>query len=182
MSHREFTFEQISETFSYEPETGELFRRLPNGKMQQLRVDKEAWSVTKNRDEHVAARTKFRGYGTQSTHIMFMLMERRWPLPRHVIDHKNGDVFDCRWSNLREATYSQSNMNKESRGRWVGDDDLERGVYQRGNTYRVRIKANGVLKNFGTYSTKAEANAVARKAYAELHGEFGFEASRKAAE
>jgi hypothetical protein len=31
MSYRKFTFEQIAATFTYEPDTGELFRRLREG-------------------------------------------------------------------------------------------------------------------------------------------------------
>jgi hypothetical protein len=177
MSHREFTFEQIAESFTYEPETGQLWRRLADG-MREVRVAGERWSSKGDRDVLEATRITFHGYKITSTHIIFMLMKRRWPLPKHVIDQRNGDVFDCRWGNLREVTHSQSMMNTESTGRWVGDDDLERGVCQESSKYRVRIRVNGVKRHFGTFATKAEANAVARKAYAEHHGEYGFEASR----
>jgi hypothetical protein len=60
-----------------------------------------------------------------STHLMWMLMKRRWPREGYVIDYRNGEVCDCRWSNLREANHFQSSANSESVGwgRWVSDDE-----------------------------------------------------------
>jgi hypothetical protein len=114
--HRElFGHEDIARTFSYEPENGKLFRRLPDGTIRQMRV---AIERPDSRSD-VAITIDFRGYRIRSTHIIFMLVEKRWPRERHVMDHRDGDVFNCRWSNLREATRSQNNMNREASGRWA---------------------------------------------------------------
>lgn len=99
MSYRELTFEQITEMFIYDPVSGEFWRRLSqSGKFRRVVVA---------RDENDRLRVcgiGFRGHMIQSTHIIWMLVERRWPLPGHVIDHRDGDPFNCEWSNLKEAT------------------------------------------------------------------------------
>jgi hypothetical protein len=45
------------------------------------------------------------------THIMFMLIMKRWPKEDYHIDHRDGDISNCEWSNLREVTPSQRNYN-----------------------------------------------------------------------
>jgi hypothetical protein len=170
-----FGYEDIAAAFEYDPETGKLFRRQPDGMMQQLTVARER----PDRRSDNTAQVSFRCYLIRCTHIMWMLMEHRWPREGHVIDHRDGDVFNNRWTNLREATRSQSAMNREPQGRWAGDNDLERGVVQHGNRYFVQIRVSGKRRYFGTFATKEEANEVARKAIAEHQGEFSYEASRK---
>ena len=173
--HTEFTFEEISAAFIYEPSSGKLFRRLPNGKIQELAVTVERQNVGR----FVSSQVGFKWYRLTITHIMFMLMMKRWPRLDHVIDHRDHDVFNCRWSNLREATPSQNAYNSVSIGRWV-EDGLERGVIKQGeNEYTVQVRANGVRRYFGTYKTAVEANAVARKAIRELQGEYSYEASQR---
>src|SRR5271165_458994 len=145
--YRQFTFEQIAATFEYDPETGKLWRKLPDGTLCQLRVARET------HDKFQTTGIHFRGHHIQASHLMWMLTEHRWPKPNHVIDHRNGDVFDCRRRNLREANHSQSSANRESVGwgRYASDEDLERGVYHhRGQgRYHVLIRVNGEAIDFG---------------------------------
>jgi hypothetical protein len=169
MSYRDFTFEQITATFAYEPSTGKLMRRLRNSELRELKVTKGP----------AVNQIGFAGYYIPATRIMFMLMTKRWPKPGYLMDHRNGDVFDCRWSNLREVTPSQSLWNRDmSRRKWVGGDGLERGVSLDRGKYRVRIGINGEQKGFGRYDTKEEANEIARKVIREVQGEFSYDASR----
>jgi hypothetical protein len=176
MSYRKFTFEQISARFIYESSTGKLYRRLRSGRVREIVLVKEDEDIFK------ASRVGFSGYFITCTDLIWMLMKKRWPKPGYVIDHRNGDVSDCRWSNLRELTPRQSSWNTDTSAlRWVGiKDGLERGVRlnDRGR-YRVSISVNGELRNFGTFDTKEEANEVARKVISEVQGEFSFAASRR---
>jgi HNH endonuclease len=101
MSYRKFTYEDIAETFTYDPETGELWRRLASGQVSQLDMVRESGDQAERLN---ANNIWFRAYRIPVTYICFMLMTRRWPMPGFVIDHRNGNVADCRWSNLREGT------------------------------------------------------------------------------
>jgi hypothetical protein len=174
-NHRKFTYEQIAATFVYDPEEGQLSRRLIRGRVRELTMARE------DRDGFTApAQVGFRGYLITCTHIAFMLMRHRWPSPDHVIDHRDGNQLNCRWANLREATPSQSMMNREYLGRPGQDDSegLERGVRRVGNRYEVRQFVEGKQVRLGSFATKDEANAVARKARAELQRKWSIEASR----
>jgi hypothetical protein len=175
-TYRDFTFEQISKAYIYEPTTGKLFRRHRGGKIKEINPVREQ----KGGDCLAANQAKFGGYETTVPHIIWMLMTRRWIKSGHMVDHKNGDVSDNRWVNLREVTPSQNSRNKVVQGRWVNaDEGMERGVYKNGRSYRVIIKVNGAMRYFGTYPTVKEANKVAGRVIRQLHGEFGYEASRK---
>jgi hypothetical protein len=178
MSHRNFTYEQIAAEFSYLSHTGQLFRRLADGGLRELKMVRER--TGDRAGSFTTAQAEFRGHNIRATHIAFLLMRRRWPLLGMIIDHRNGNVFNCRWTNLREGTKRQNQFNKEELPRPSLRDTsgLERGVYQEGNRYVVQLRVEGRSVYFGIYPTKEEANAVATAKRAELHGEWSFEASR----
>jgi HNH endonuclease len=44
------------------------------------------------------------------THVLFMWVMGRWPLPRHTVIHLDGDVTNTKWSNLREVLEDPSNV------------------------------------------------------------------------
>jgi hypothetical protein len=168
-TYRELSFERISRRFIYEPLSGQLIRRFSNGKIRELTVARER--IGEGRC--VVADVVFRGCLIKATHIIFMLMTERWPKPDCQIDHCDGDVFNCRWDNLRETAAAQS---KASPGRQINaDEGLEKGVYWREGKYQVLIRANGGFQSFGYYQHKEEANAVAREA---IKDEFSYAASR----
>lgn len=72
------------------------------------------------------------------------------------VDHVNGDGLDNRRANLRMATRSQNNANRESTGGSGG----YRGVYRERGRYRARIWVNGQSVGLGRY-TDAESAAHA---------------------
>ena len=83
--------------FEYDPATGELRR---SGKL---------CSQTQNKDGYL--RVMYNRKAKYQHQLAFFLMEGRWA---SEIDHINGDGSDNRWSNLREVTRSQNNMNKSN--------------------------------------------------------------------
>jgi hypothetical protein len=86
------------------------------------------------------------------------------------VDHINGIRSDNRPENLRLATRSDNQRNRQfmnSRNKTGA-----RGVYLNGSKFRVTITYNGMPKHIGLFASKQEAESAAIKARAELFGEF----------
>lgn len=176
--YRQLTYEQISAAFWYNPATGELWRRLPDMARKLRMVMKQGG----NHGGFQAGKATFRGYQIKVTHIVFLLMTKRWPKPGHFVDHRDGDVSHNQWANLREVTPQQSSMNMRARPRIKPENTgLERGVYPSGKGYQVALSVDGRIVCFGSFANKEKANAVARRIRAVLHGEWSYEASRRGA-
>jgi hypothetical protein len=119
MTRRQFDHATVSKQFTYDPATGILLR---NGREVTLAW----WRARDHRWE--AASVRFLGHRITVTHVIWMLMRHRWPVPGKVIDHINGDVFNCRWHNLREITQAESLRNREPWARpSATEDDLASG-------------------------------------------------------
>jgi len=69
--------------------------------------------------------------------------------PDNSIDHKNKDKKDNRIANLREATQSENEQNKNSKGCY-----FEKAR----NKWRAQIYLNGKKKEIGSYDTYEEAH------------------------
>lgn len=165
MTHRQFTFEQISTTFSYNAEEGKLWRRLVSGKLRECNLVCEV----EGRSWLRAAQIGFKGYLIISSHIIFMLKTKRWPYEGMVIDHRDGYPGNARWNNLREATALQNNANRLSNGRWADNEEgLEMCVRPKGVMYHVRVGQTFI----GSYALKSDANKAAIEARGRIFGEF----------
>jgi hypothetical protein len=105
-TYRDFEWELIAQWFTYDPETGQLFRREEDRTVRELTT----WREDQERGALGPTSIMFGGYQIQATHVMFMLMERRWPRPNMTVDHKDGVIWNMKWSNLREATGSQNKV------------------------------------------------------------------------
>lgn len=80
---------------------------------------------------------------------------------RVIVDHINHDVLDCRRSNLRVVSPTQSNLNRR-----VAARELPLGVYRAksGKRYVAKIKRYRKSRNLGTYDTPEEAAAAVEAA------------------
>jgi hypothetical protein len=67
--------------------------------------------------------------------LIFMLMMERWPKPDYQIDHRDGDVFNCRWDNLREVAAAQNNASPGSR------NNANEGLEKECTVRRVSIRS-----------------------------------------
>jgi HNH endonuclease/AP2 domain len=93
----------------------------------------------------------------------------RWCKP--TIDHRDGNVNNNRWKNLRRATYSQNNANRRRprhnrsgyKGVWRCRDSRK---------WRAKISMNGRVINLGRFATPKEAHEVYLKAARKLFGKF----------
>ena len=93
------------------------------------------------------------------------------PIPEEMmIDHKCFNRACVDVEHLRLATLQQNNSNLA--GANVKSSTGVRGVYPRGNRFRVRIQSHGVLRWYGTFDSIEEASRVATRERARLFGEF----------
>lgn len=142
--------------FAYNPETGRLYKCL------------SVTNYARTIDKENMACYAVEGIRKPATHIIFKIMTGRWPKAGLVIDHRNRNRRDNRWVNLREATLSQNMYNRQPQGKSTTDEILEIGVYKHGNRYFVKIGDT----TYGRFSSREEANRIARVKRRELHGEF----------
>lgn len=75
---------------------------------------------------------------------------------RVIVDHINRNRFDCRRSNLRLVTPTESNLN-----RVVASRDLPVGVYRtRTGKFEARVKRNRITHHLGAFETPERASAA----------------------
>lgn len=89
-------------------------------------------------------------------------------LPKAAIDHKNGDRSDNRFSNLREATWSQNNQNRAipltNKSGFIGVC-----WHKVSEKWVAQFSVGGVRKHLGTFDTAEAAYAVYLAAKAQHH-------------
>lgn len=156
------TQDQVRKLFNYNPETGELIRRVQTASRAKV-GDVVGCANTKGylmvrvngklRLNHKVAFLHFHGY-----------------LPKYI-DHINGVKNDNRIKNLRSCTLSQNNRNATKRkDNTSGFKNVSWN--KRVNKYRVQIKVNRKNKYIGHFTDINEANQAAIAARLKYHGEF----------
>lgn len=85
-----------------------------------------------------------------------------------LVDHENGDRWDCRKENLRVATFSQNAANRPT----TALDRAWKGIYAHGNRWKARIKLEGQNVYLGSFQTPQEAAYAYDAAAKRLFGEF----------
>lgn len=105
----------------------------------------------------------------QAHRFIWFWMTGEWP--KSCIDHVNCVKTDNRWSNLREATYTQNHYNRPvRRDSRTGAKGI--GFIAHANMYRAKLKANGRIVQLGYFKTLDEAKQAYAEAVAIHHGEF----------
>lgn len=145
-----FDKEFFDNLFFYDEEDGELYRR-DNGKLAGSRSHGRYVRVNVGNDQRRYAH-----------HIIWCMLYNEWI--EHGVDHRDGDGFNNRKSNLRNATQSQNIAN----GTW----GRLRGVEKHGAKYRARIVVNQQRIELGSYETEDEAIAAYQVAADKYFGEF----------
>lgn len=85
-----------------------------------------------------------------------------------VVDHENGDRWDCRKENLRVATLSQNAANRPT----TAQGRAWKGIFPHGNCWKARIKVEGQNVYLGSFQRPEEAAYAYDIAAKRLFGEF----------
>lgn len=95
------------------------------------------------------------------------------PAGKNVVDHINGDKFDCRICNLREVDRSTNNFNQPPRRHNTsGKTGVYRGEYGDGSEYwYARIYKHKVVYNLGRFKKYEDAVSAREAAEFELYGD-----------
>lgn len=125
-------------------------------------VLKQNWYAS-NQNGKFYARTRDGGRSPIYLHRLLL------GFPNGVVDHVSGDTMDNRRCNLRVGTQHQNTMNRGPYRR----RDLPKGVYrQKNGRFEVKIAANGVSFNLGTFDTVREAVDAYNAKAERIHGEY----------
>jgi hypothetical protein len=101
--------------------------------------------------------------------LAWLYMTGEWP--ENVVDHRDHDGLNNRWTNLRAADRPQNAANAGAlRSNKLG----LRGVclHKPSGRYRATIRANGKQRHLGHFKTAEEARAAYIAAAIEIYGEF----------
>jgi hypothetical protein len=159
----ELTQERLRELLDYDPETGNFHWRVRKkrghraGDIAGCRVRSDCWCI--NID----------GRFYRAHQLAWLHTKGEWGRP--IIDHRDGNPLNNRWSNLRLSSYSE---NAANRGRLRSNTSGFKGVVfdrRRGN-WRGAITKLGKRHHIGTYATAEEAHAAYVAKARELYGEF----------
>ena len=146
---------QLRELLHYDPDTGEFhwWKRVGN----EIRLGERAG--------YLEIRIDSRAY--QAHQLAWRYMTGRWCRP--LIDHRDGDATNNRWTNLRRATSSQNTANSR---RPRNNTSGYKGVSLLRGRWRALIWNNGLLIYLGTFATPEAAHAAYVAAARKLFGEF----------
>lgn len=168
----------LRECFDYDPETGVLrWRERPASHFTSPEATNQinshfagtvaGWSDKKTKRALVKL-TDASGWAI--SRIIWKMMTGNEP-PK-VIDHKDRDASNNRWTNLRLASQAENCRNQ--RGRRPG----KKGANQtKQGRWIARITVNWETIYLGTFETEDGAHAAYVAASIRLHGEFGCQES-----
>ena len=164
------TAEYVRERLEYDPETG-VFRWKARPGTDRITV---AWNA--RYAGTVAGSLDADGYRSidlDKRHFRAARLAWAWmtgEFPPALVDHRNLDPADDRWSNLRPATHGQNMANTRARA-----PSGLKGAYSyprlRGK-WVAMIGAGKQRRHLGTFATAEEAHAAYRAAAAERYGDF----------
>lgn len=149
----------IRDWLIYEPATGRFYWRVAKGCKRKGSPAGSIW------DGYWIIRIHSRNY--RACRLAFLYMKGRWP--KALVDHKNGNTFDDRWRNLREASFSQNVANSR---RMTDNRSGYKGVTLQRDKFRARIVVFGVEKHLGIFDRPELAHAAYVKAARKHFGEF----------
>lgn len=176
----ELTLERVRALLDYDPETGVFRWKDRFGKSRT--VEQAGCWASREGSEKIGRRHIIiidrRRY--QSPHLAFALQMGRFLEKGEWIDHKDGNIENNRWSNLRLVTPQKNTGNQVDRQRQT---ELPRGVEEftrksKPSDFGYALMFEGKRYRKRGFPSAEAAHAAYKKLHQELHGEFSVYASR----
>jgi hypothetical protein len=98
--------------------------------------------------------------------IAFVIVTGTWPVG--VVDHRNGDGTDNRWTNLRDVSHAV-NVQNVRKARATSQSGMLGVARHRNGRYRATIVVGGKQRHLGYFDTPEQAHAAYVTAKRELH-------------
>lgn len=158
------TLKQVRELFSCDPEKGDFTWLVgrPRGN-RPIRVGDIAGTTTLQGYRRLTvARTQI-----ESHRVAFLLMTGDWPPVGKVVDHRDGDRSNNRWSNLRLVTTSE-NAHNVIRPR-IDNRAGYLGVRYHKGVWFAQINVANVRHHLGSFPTAEAAHEAYVAAKQRLH-------------
>ena len=148
------TVERLIELFLYDPVTGDVTRRISQGKGQ-------AGAVVGTTHSAGYLQVRVDGAWKYVHRIAFALMLQKYP--EHEIDHINGVPADNRWANLRAATHAENMQNRKKASHNKSPFMGVRKAATEGKWW-ARIAIGNKGRHLGTFSSAQAAHAAYKSA------------------
>jgi hypothetical protein len=159
--------EQLRAALDYDPETG-IFRWRIRADMPKKWNTRYAGTVAgripKPREGYVVITVNNRSY--RAHRLAWLYVTGEWPIGD--LDHVNGKTGNNWFSNLREATRTQNNINQKCHNR----HGLKGIKIARSGRWVAYIKAEGKLRHLGTFDDPQSAHEAYWIAAQHYFGEF----------
>lgn len=167
-----FFLEKIRDKLRYDLESGKVIWTKPSG--SKIKPGREAGAVVKRRGGMFYRLMTLDGENRINRtflvhHIAYYLHTGSWP--PSLIDHRDRDGTNNKWSNLRLADDNQSAQNRgQRRDNKTGTTGV---LYQkRDKLYIAYISVNKKFIRLGYHKTLESAVAARKAAERKYHGEF----------
>ena len=161
----ELTQEYLKSILSYDPDTGVFIRLVSFG------YRAKAGDIAGSPDKNGYLRICISGKSYKAHRLAWLYMTGEWP--KDQIDHIDMEQSNNRFSNLREANYSQNQSNRPVR---KNSKSGYKGVYflknKKDRPWMAQIKVMGKDIYLGMFKTKEMAYSAYCKAAEKYQGDF----------
>lgn len=155
----QLTAERLRKLFHYNMESGDFTRIGTDGSMPKKYLGKKAGCL---KDGYIYVKVDGRAY--MAHRLAWLYVTGHWP--DCLIDHEDTNGTNNRWTNLREANYSQNGANSKT------SRVLPKGVYKNKYGYVAIIVHNYECIHLGSFRTIVEASSAYTKEAISRHGKF----------
>lgn len=155
--------ERARELLTYDPESGDLRRRVSIGPAHVGDLVGCDWADGTGRRYRLI---RVGGFVCLAHRVIWLMQTGEWPL--YQVDHRDGDGLNNRWANLRDITPGENQQNRV--GPQKNNTTGFLGVTRRPNgKFVAGIKTHGKRRHLGEFTTAEEASAAYIAAKRQIH-------------